>query len=133
MREIETKADIREFVDAFYARIREDALLGPIFDEVAEVDWTTHLPRMYRFWETILFHEAGYKGNPVLKHVNVARKTPLTETHFNRWIALFEKTIDERFIGQRATIARERAGVMSKIMLYKCKEVTEGLSVVSKN
>lgn len=119
-REIESVEDIQEFVDAFYARVQKDALLGPIFEEVAQVDWETHLPRMYRFWETVLFNVASYKGNPVLKHVEVAQKTPLGKAHFDYWVTLFKKTIDERFEGRLAELAKERALMMSRILLYKC-------------
>jgi len=123
-KEIENEADIKRLVDAFYARVREDELLSPVFEEVAGIDWESHLPRMYAFWETILLNKAGYKGNPVLKHVNLAMKTPLSESHFTRWLGLWNETVDQFFQGQRAQVAKERALMMSNIMRFKCEQAS---------
>ena len=130
MAEINTREDIQKLVNAFYARVKEDDLLAPVFNEVVGVDWATHLPRMYQFWETVLFHTAGYKGNPVLKHVQVAAKTPLQEIQFDRWVALWCDTVDGLFEGPRATAAKERAQVMAKIMFHKCSQMTSGLDII---
>ena len=97
---IETSVDIKEMVDAFYDRIRQDSLVGPVFDTVVKVDWQKHLPRMYAFWTTVALHQAGYKGNPIEKHQDVARRVALEEAHFDRWLTLFEETVDERFEGE---------------------------------
>ncbi|HEX8327628.1 MAG TPA: hypothetical protein VF629_08810 [Hymenobacter sp.] len=42
--DLSTEADIVKLVDTFYARVNEDALLRPVFNDVAQVDWATHLP-----------------------------------------------------------------------------------------
>ena len=52
--DLETEADIIQLVDAFYARVNADALLRPIFNDVAQVDWASHLPTMYDFWSSVL-------------------------------------------------------------------------------
>ena len=126
MTDIETRADVEKLVDAFYEQVREHPSLGPVFDEVAGIDWGTHLPRMYAFWETVLFHTAGYKGNPVRKHVESSRKVALTEELFQAWLHLFSSTVDAHFKGSRATQAKERATVMGSIMLYKCSQPDAG-------
>ena len=54
MRDIETEADVRLLVDEFYDAIRGDALLNPIFTEIAQVDWSSHLPKMYAFWSGLI-------------------------------------------------------------------------------
>lgn len=123
-RDIATAEDIQLLVDSFYARIREDELLGHIFKDVAQVAWPIHLPRMYAFWETVLLNKAGYKGNPVLKHVGLAQMTTLTDKHFSHWVALWEATVDQLFQGDKAIVAKERALIMSKIMAYKCAQVS---------
>lgn len=59
MTDLTDRADIVRLVDAFYGRVRADAILSPIFDGIARVDWTLHLPKMYDFWESVLFGRAG--------------------------------------------------------------------------
>lgn len=112
--------DIVLMVNAFYDKIRQDELLGPIFDDIAGVNWDIHLPRMYGFWEAVLLSKAGYKGNPVKKHVDLTAKVTLESRHFDRWIHLFNENVDAYFAGPGAEYAKERAGIMSQIMLHKC-------------
>ena len=81
--------------------------------------WDRHMPVMYQFWETVLFGKGGYKGNPVLKHVELNQKAPMTEQHFERWILLWESTIDEHFEGEIAEEAKKKAITMKLLMLYK--------------
>src|SRR3546814_8180955 len=61
-----------------------------IFDDVAHVDWGAHLPKMYAFWESVLFGKPGFKGDPLSAHRLLARKTPLTVVEFSRWVSLFK-------------------------------------------
>lgn len=73
MNDIETETDVRHMVDEFYAAIREDALLNPIFSDVAQVDWAHHLPKMYAFWNGMILGKPGYVGAPFAAHVTVDR------------------------------------------------------------
>ena len=59
MPDITTEADVRVLVDTFYEKVREDALLDPIFSDVAKVDWEHHLPKMYAFWNGMILGKAG--------------------------------------------------------------------------
>lgn len=104
-----TREDITRFVDRFYTRVRADGVLGPIFDDIAQVDWTTHLPRMYDFWESVLFGKALFKGDPLTVHQTVGALIPLTPDIFDRWIALFHATVDELFEGAMADETKVRA------------------------
>ncbi len=121
-RSIETSEDVKKMVDAFYARVREDNLIGPIFDEIVKVDWEAHLPRMYVFWETVAFNHRGYKGNPIARHRAVSRLTPLESEHFDRWLALFVETVDSLFEGRVASMVKRRARSISQVLLHKCTE-----------
>ena len=100
-----TETDIIRLVDAFYARVEADALLRPVFNDVARVDWATHLPKMYDFWSSVLLGTSRYKGRPFAKHFPL----PLTPAHFRQWLALFHATIDELFLGPQADDAKARA------------------------
>ena len=96
--------DIRLLVDSFYETIREDDLLGPVFNERVE-DWSKHLPTMYAFWGNMLFGQKEYQGNPMAKHLNL----PVDHKHFERWIALFMATVDDLFAGEKAEQAKGAA------------------------
>lgn len=108
-KEIETKEDVALMVDLFYTEVVKDKLLGPVFNEIAKVDWDTHLPKMYTFWESQLFDKNTYQGNPMAVHKHLNTKHPLNSSHFKKWIALFNKNIDDHFTGERAEKAKQRA------------------------
>jgi len=110
--------DVARLVNIFYDRVRADDLLGPIFDGVANVDWPTHLPLMYDFWESVLFGTATFKGAPLEAHRALARRTPLTSDAFNRWIALFHETVDDLFAGTTANHAKQSASRIAMVLQH---------------
>jgi hemoglobin len=105
MKDIGTEEDVRTLVDAFYTAIREDALLNPIFNDVARVDWAHHLPKMYAFWSQLLLGIPGYTGQPFPPHTVL----PVGREHFARWVELFRQTVDRLFAGEVATRAKNAA------------------------
>jgi hemoglobin len=107
--DITDRRDVACLVNVFYDRVRDDRLLGPIFDDVAHVDWATHLPRMYDFWESVLFGTSTFKGTPLVVHRALARHTPLTAEAFDRWVTLFQTTVDDLFNGTMADHAKNSA------------------------
>lgn len=84
-------AFIDHLVEAFYAKIREDDLLGPIFVERI-TDWPPHLARMKAFWRSVLHNSGEFSGNPMLKHLAIPG---LELRHFSRWLDLFYETLRE--------------------------------------
>ncbi len=118
--DIETLSDIRLLVDTFYARVREDSLIGPIFGHVIQDRWPEHLDKMYRFWQTVLLDEHTYFGGPFPPHAEL----PIDERHFQAWLRLWQHTVDDLFAGKRADEAKWRADKMatmfqSKIAYYR--------------
>ena len=85
-----TEADIRRFVERFYAAVRQDPELGPIFDARIAGAWPEHLDRMVDFWSSILLGSARYRGNPLDKHAAVPE---IRSAHYDRWLALFETVL----------------------------------------
>ncbi|MFP3947715.1 MAG: group III truncated hemoglobin [Longimicrobiales bacterium] len=81
-----TEAEIRRMVDTFYARVREDSVLGPIFEERIGTEWDPHLDRMVDFWSTVLLASGRYRGDPIRAHRRIPRLEP---AHFDRWLELF--------------------------------------------
>jgi hemoglobin len=119
MEDITDRTDIVRMVDEFYGQIRTNSLLGPLFDEVARVDWEKHLPKLYSFWASILLDEHSYTGNPMLPHLTLSRRSPLGAREFDEWIRLFTTTVDRLFAGPRAEEAKQRAANIARLMLYK--------------
>ena len=113
--DIKTHDDVVKMVDVFYQKVNMDDLLSPVFNQIAKVDWDQHLPKMYRFWQTLIFGEALYKGNPFATHIPL----PINEDHFSRWLELFDETISELFDGPVADQTLERARSISHIFKSK--------------
>src|SRR5690606_17161256 len=107
--DIQTRGDIETLVNDFYDKVKADETIGFIFHQVIGEDWSHHLPIMYSFWETILMNKAGYTGNPVQKHIAIDKQIPLSDTHYQTWLKLWEETVDELFAGERANEAKKRA------------------------
>lgn len=119
MRDIQSKEDIGNLVHTFYQRVQNDSVLSFAFNEVAQIDWETHLPRMVEFWQTIVFRKPGYKGNPAHTHVVLAGKmaetaAPMRPEHFTHWVELFKDTVDDLFAGERAEFAKQSAAQMGR-------------------
>lgn len=121
--DIKDKEDIIAFVDAFYSKVRDNETIGFIFDEVAKVNWETHLPKMYNFWAGILLGETDFRGNPMLKHIMLSKRTEMSATQFNEWLRLFHETIDELYEGQLAEEAKHRAVLIARNMLTRINQV----------
>jgi hemoglobin len=116
MHDIETEADIAFFLDRFYARIRQDPALGPIFNDVAQVDWPTHMPKIRAFWSSLLLGTNTYQGQPMRPHFELAQKTNIAPAHFEQWLALFRQTLRECFAGERANEALLRAQSIATVV-----------------
>lgn len=124
-KDITRRKDIELLVDAFYEKIRSDALIGPIFTDVAHVNWERHLPVMYDFWENLLFHTGNYSGNPMSVHLRIHRQHPLTSEDFRRWLEIFTETLTDHFEGERTEMARERAASIGTVMELKLRQDRE--------
>lgn len=117
--DIRTEEDVKLMVDSFYNKVNEDPMLSYVFNDFAEVDWQSHLPTMYKFWNTLIFGEQSYKGNPFAAHVPL----PVDQTHFTRWISLFEENMDELFIGEVAEHTKLRAKSIAHIFSSKLAQI----------
>jgi len=89
------------------------------FKDIVKVDWDKHLPKMYSFWETILFGQMSYKGNPMAVHFPINQMEAMEKRHFERWLKLWKQTIEENFTGQNASIAITKSENIANLMAYK--------------
>jgi hemoglobin len=85
-----TEAMIERLVRSFYAKVRGDDMLGPIF-EARIKDWEPHLSQMCAFWSSVALMSGRYHGAPMPKHLRL----PVDAAHFDRWLALFEATANQ--------------------------------------
>lgn len=109
-----TEDAIVRLVDTFYARVRRDPVLGPIFGAaIADTAWPPHLQKMYAFWSSVMLGSGRYKGNPVEVHERVAGIEPGL---FDRWLDLFEQTAAELF-----------APVLAEAFAVKARRIAESL------
>ncbi len=118
-KDIENKNDIEVLVNSFYDRVKCDDILGEIFTAIIPINWSVHLPVMYRFWDNAIFYTGGYTGNPMAMHGHIHKKIGLTPEQFARWLHLFNNTTDELFEGEKASLAKQRAFSIAKVMEQK--------------
>ena len=130
MKDIETRADIILLVDHFYSKVQDNQTIGPIFTQVANVDWSHHLPKMYDFWESILFGKAIYKGNPMLTHFALNEKAPLKTEEFNTWKTIFYEVVDELFAGENAETIKQKAQSIADLMHFKINSPKSRLNII---
>ncbi|ACL57049.1 group III truncated hemoglobin [Methylobacterium nodulans] len=101
------EASLARFLDAFYARVRRDPLIGPVFaTAIPDPDWPRHMATIQDFWSSVLLRTGRYKGNPFGKHQALGVLRP---DHFARWLSLFEETAAELFAPEIAAALVERA------------------------
>lgn len=95
-----------------------DAVLAPVFDEVAETDWAVHIPRLIDYWCAILLGEHAYNGSLLGAHRAVHDREPFRDEHFDRWYRVWVESIDARWRGPTAdrakTHAQSTAGLISR-------------------
>ena len=102
-----TEAEITHLVHAFYARVRADDSLGPVFEAHVH-DWDTHLAKMVDFWSSALRGTARFRGTPMPKHVALPG---LSAELFGRWLTLFGQTtatLPNAQMGERANELAQR-------------------------
>lgn len=113
------REDVELLVDTFYDKVKANATIGYIFNDIAKVDWENHLPLMYSFWASILLGEHSFSGNPMDKHIQLSKIAPMTDKEFSEWLKIFIQTTDELFEGEKAEEAKTRASNIARLMLHK--------------
>ena len=127
--DISSRQDIELLMERFYDKVKKDDTIGPIFNDVAKINWEHHIPVICDFWETLLLDAASYRNNVMEVHFNLNRKIPLEEDHFRVWLKLFLETVDEYFNGDIAELAKKRAKSIAALMQFKIKGDAGGLSI----
>lgn len=103
------EAMIENVVRTFYLRVRDDALLGPVF-AARITDWEPHLQRMFAFWSSVTLLTGVYHGQPMRPHLSL----PVDAAHFDRWLGLFRNTVREMCPPNAAAAFIERAEMIAQ-------------------
>lgn len=113
--DIDTPERLGSFLRGFYADIAQDSLVGPMFTEVAQVDWATHLPKIELFWSRFLFGQEGYEGNPMTTHMRIHAERPFTWPHFARWLEIFHDNLDAAWFGPNVNRMKKLASNVARV------------------
>ncbi len=125
-RDLDAPDEIAEMVRRFYADVAQDDLLGPMFEEVAQVDWAEHLPKLTAFWCRALLGLPGYQGNPFRAHLHIHEQRAFTTAHFERWLSLFHDTVELGWRGPIADHALAMAEQVARVHHHQLVEVGAG-------
>lgn len=112
------QADIKKLVINFYSKIRKDELLGPIFNDIAQVDWDHHIPLICQFWNSIMLKTNEYHGNAYMKHIMLGKKTPIQKLHFSRWLELFQQEAIKYLPADAAEEIVKKATLIARSLSY---------------
>jgi hemoglobin len=107
--DLDHRSAIHGVVVDFYRELVFDDLLAPLFDEVAEVDWAEHIPKLVDYWCRVLLDEPGYAGAILAAHRHVHDLQAFRIEHFDRWYALWVRSIDAHYAGPSAERAKAHA------------------------
>ena len=86
-----------------------------MFNDVARVDWSEHLPKLTAFWCRALLGQPGYQGNPFRAHALVHAQRSFTAAHFERWLMLFDETLELGWTGPNTDRARLLAANVARV------------------
>ncbi|MGH9079358.1 MAG: group III truncated hemoglobin [Acidimicrobiales bacterium] len=109
---------------AFYRELAMDEVLGPVFEEVAEVDWSEHIPQLIDYWCRVLLGDQSYRGAILNTHRHIHDQLPLTTDHFDRWFGMFVATIDQQWSGPFADTAKDHAARIATTLARKLPRIS---------
>jgi hemoglobin len=113
-----TEAQIAALVPAFYAKVRRDPVLGPVFAAAVD-DWDAHHAKLTAFWSSVMLTSGRYKGSPMQAHLK--HREAIRPEMFARWLALWGETARELLpapIAEAFVAKAERIAESLSLALY---------------
>jgi len=107
--DLSDRAAVHDLVVDFYREVVFDVRLEPLFGEVAEVDWSHHIPNLIDYWCRILFLAPGYRGDVMAAHRHLHGLRSITSEDCDRWFGLWVSCVDGRWAGPHAADAKAHA------------------------
>jgi len=124
MNDISGRTDIYILVKQFYTKLFKDKLLKPFFVDLdTDKKLEMHLTILVDFWQQQLFYTGTYGRNALQPHLKLNKKIPFKKEHFERWLLLFNKTIDENFNGLKSHQAKVKAQSIATVMQIKFSQL----------
>lgn len=114
--DLDNPEQISQMVQSFYDALLADALMAPLFLDVAGVDLKDHLPTISLYWQKMLLGDRRYHNNTMAKHRAVHRQSPFRDEHFTTWLRYFLQNLDNHFEGPYTDKARRIARNVIKNM-----------------
>jgi len=128
------EAQLEALVPCFYARVRDDALIGPVFDG-AVADWDDHFEKLIAFWSSVMLTSGRYKGNPVAAHMQ--HRSAITPPMFDRWLSLWAEVTDEILPVSAAAEFQARASRIAEslklALFFRLPPPGESPAIVARN
>jgi hemoglobin len=121
--DLDRRARVHDAVVGFYREVVFDEVLGPVFDEIAEVDWAIHIPVLVDYWCRVLLGEPSGGGAILAPHARLHGLEPLTREMFDRWFLLWSTTIDGSWTGPYAERAKSHAARMAATLSRRISSV----------
>ena len=122
--DLDRRKDIHDLVVRFYREVVFDDLLEPVFGEVAEVDWSVHIPTLIDYWCRVLLGERGYDGAILAAHRHVHELDAFRVEHFDRWYSLWVESIDAGWAGPLADRAKRHAARIATSLARRLLDTT---------
>ncbi|MCK8521618.1 group III truncated hemoglobin [Aquimarina sp. D1M17] len=119
MKDITSRKDLEFLMKTFYKEVFSNPHIGMFFTEIAKINLEEHLPEIVDFWEQQLFRKGSYKKNVLQIHKNLNDKKKLEEVHFQTWLSIFQKTVDNNYKGTNAELIKTRALSIATVMRIK--------------
>ncbi len=119
--DLDNEEEIAELMKRFYSDIAQDEMLGPFFNDVAQVNWDEHVDHIGKFWCRMLFGAGDYRGNPLEAHMRIHMLSPIRNENFQHWLELFQENVDSGWEGPYAQEIKRKA---VKIALVHSRMIT---------
>lgn len=104
---------------SFYEKAFRDERIGIFFTEVVPLDLPTHIPLIAAFWESVVLNGRGYRKNVMEVHRHIHHLKQITRADLDRWLEIFQATVDEFFQGDKASLMKQRAVSIATLMDIK--------------
>lgn len=123
MIDLDSRTQVHDLVVGFYREVVLDDLLHPVFDDVAEVDWAEHIPKLIDFWCRVLLNEPGYDGAVLTAHRHIHDIQAFRVEHFDRWFELWVECIDAGWTGPHAELAKSHAARIGRTLARRLLDI----------
>ncbi len=131
--DIGNRDDLVRLLESFYSDAILDEKIGFFFTKIVKLDLTVHLPVIVDFWEKVLFGKPVYYGDPLAVHQKINAQSPLLKEHFERWIEIFNGTVDKLFAGTLAETAKSRAEIIAQGLFRRLDESNAHFVAINKS